>query len=104
MYLKPMRRIWHNIEHMYTLTTCFAYDGVVYVNGQIIAYHKAVKTWTSGGPPLCELFHDIPEELQRKITTLALEALFLVLEPDQWKKKFLSLNLPICISPTENGM
>ena len=85
---------------MYTLGTCITDYGVVCVIAQVITYHKALKTRKSGGSPLCEHFSNIPEELlceknryqsREKVYTVCLEALFLRLEPDYWRKKPLSL-------------
>ena len=65
-----MRRTRHNIQHMDTTLQCACNDHIIFVNTQIIADQIAVETRPSGGPPFCELIHDISKEVDCEITDL----------------------------------
>ena len=62
MYLEPMGRSGHDIKQMDATLECLPKNLVVVVTPQVIAYHVAMKTWTSGVPELCELLHNIVEQ------------------------------------------
>ncbi len=73
MYLEPVRRSRHAINHMDTLTHGVVNDILLSMNAQIIVYQEAMKTESSGCPPLCEHVHDIHEELNREKSCLTRE-------------------------------
>ena len=73
MYLKPVRRTRHDVNHVDTITTCGLHYSIVAVNRQVVTYQEAVKTGPGGCPSFSELVHNISEELDVKETPFTLE-------------------------------